>query len=385
MTSHRNRDIAAGGRRLSADSKRYGQTLIAEGVVEDNSVSILELNNDCDNTIEATMQETETSATDHEDKMQAVKDLLRSCLQDAFQETSNDCNNRCKDFDGIEEHGYEIIGSAEPEGHQVIRYSAEKWRKESLDCVEDGFWSLFKLTNELERDSTKSATAAQAQTWGIIDEFFQWTETDKSSTLKFRKWQDRALGPGSKVLASSVMQMINDECNKPEATSCWEADLYTSLHCDFLRLFEQRLIRLRNEAILAEKNELDSTAPASTEAGSPLPSGLSIPRPSTLELNSKDSRVLGIARAKLVAAALEEVSYVRPALRSRGDVPKLAGEHPDFMMFEVLLRNKYVLEGLGPLIENGEFTKLAIEIAAAKASRSFFTMQTAYKNFKKYL
>ena len=316
-------------------------------------------------------------SNNHEAKMQAVEGLMRSCLQDAFQETSNDCNNRCKDFDGIEEHGYEIIGWAEPEGDQVIRYSAEKWRKESLDCVEDGFWSLFELTNELERDSIKSAAAAKAQTWGSIDEFFQWTATDKSNTGKFRKWQDRALGRGNNVSRSSVMQMVNDECNKP--------DLYISLHCDFLRLFEQRLIRLRNEAILTEKNELDSTVPASTEAGLPLPSGLSIPRPSTLELNSKDSRALGIARAKLVAAALEEVSYVRPALRSRGDVPKLAGEHSDFMMFEVLLRNKYVLEKLGPLIENGEFTKLAIEIAAAKASRSFFTMQTAYKNFKKYL
>src|ERR1035441_5526107 len=199
MTSHRNRDIAAGGRRLSADSKRYGQTLIAEGVVEDNSVSILEFNNDCENTIEATMQETETSATDHEAKMQAVKDLLRSCLQDAFQETSNDCNNRCKDFDGIEEHGYEIIGWAEPEGDQVIRYSAEKWRKESLDCVEDGFWSLFELTSELERDSAKSAAAAKDQTRDIIDEFFQWTATDKRNTGKFREWQDRALGRGNNV------------------------------------------------------------------------------------------------------------------------------------------------------------------------------------------
>jgi hypothetical protein len=320
---------------------------------------------------------------DHEDKMQAVKDLLRSCLKDAFQETSNDCNNRRRDFyDG--KSGYSIPGSAIEEGHEVIKSAVEKWRKGSLECITNGFWSLFKLTNELERDSPKSAAAAEDQTWDIIDEFFQWTGTDKSSTRKFRKWQDRALGKGSKVLPSSVMQMINDECNKPEAKSFWAADLYTSLHCDFLRLFEQRLIRLRNEAILAEKNESASAVPASTNNALPAPSRLSAPLPSKQELESKDSMVLGIARAKLVARIIEEVNYVHLALNSRDDVEELAAENQDFTMFKVL-RNRYVLNKLAPLIANGPLKDLAIAIAAQEARLSLWTMQKAYKDFKKYL
>ena len=183
----------------------------------------------------------------HDAKIQAATEVLRSNLQGCFEETSTDCNNRCKAFDGfdVDDNGFtgiDFSGWGEPEGHQVIRSSAEKWRKESLECITNGFWSLFKLTNELERDSMKSADAVEAQTWGIIYEFFQWTAKDKSNTEKFRKWQDRALGPGNNP-PSSVMQMINDECNKP--------DLYISLHCDFRRLLEQRLDKLRDEAIAA--------------------------------------------------------------------------------------------------------------------------------------
>jgi hypothetical protein len=293
---------------------------------------------------------------DSDYRVRNVKNALREQLENLFEDTSRDCSVNISRLDDGD-YRTEL---------RFITDTSEKWRKESLRWITWGFRKLYAVV---------SLGDAENGVWEVVDEVFRW-KADKTSPVKFKFWQ--SLATRSSPLGAGGLSIVSPKYSHL-------GDMADQLNAIFRADFEKRLIRLRNEAILAEKNELDSTVPASTEAASPLPRGLSAPRPSTLELNSKDSRVLGIARAKLVAAALEEVSYVRPALRSRGDVPKLAGEHSDFMMFEVLLRNKYVLEKLGPLIENAEFTKLAIEIAAAKAGRSFSTMQTAYKHFKDYL
>jgi hypothetical protein len=317
-------------------------------------------------------------SNDHEAKIQAA--ILRSNLQDCFEETSNDCNNKCKDFDYIEDDGTGFLGwpqsgSGEPEGHQVIRSSAEKWRKESWDCVEDGFWSLFKLTNELERDSDKSAAAAEAQTWGIIDEFFQWTATDKSNTGKFREWQDRALGRVNNVSPSSVMQMINDECNKPEATSFLEANLYTSLRRDFLRLFERRLEKLRYMASQsAPVNPSGTNSAPQPDVGEP---GAEDP-----DLRSRDKKKRGIARARFVARVKKELDNIRPDLFSAKDIDKLAEKHSDYVVFKICANRGDLREALADLQIHKQYLWLAIRIAAAKLSKSEARISDEWQDYK---
>ncbi len=177
--------------------------------------------------------------------MQDAKDLLRDGLQDCFEKTSADCSNECRDYSSKpfgDDYDVLIPGSYSDDGYRVIRSAIEKWRKGSLECINDGFWSLFKLANELERDSAKSAATAKDQTRDVIDEVFQWTKTNKSSRVKFKEWQKLAVG--RRLPLGEVMQM-RGKCNQPKK------DLHIPLHCDFLRLFEQRLAKLRYEATLA--------------------------------------------------------------------------------------------------------------------------------------
>ncbi len=180
-------------------------------------------------------------SNNHKDRVQNAKDRLRDDLQDCFEETSGDCSDGCRDYNGkpFLDHDIVVPGSYSDDGHRIIRFAVREWRQRSWECIKDGFWSLRELANELERDPAKSAATAKDQTWDVIDEFFQWTKTDRKNPLKFKEWQRVAVG--HRLPLGEVMQM-RGKCNQPKE------DLHIPLHCDFLALVERRLKKLEYTA-----------------------------------------------------------------------------------------------------------------------------------------
>lgn len=297
-------------------------------------------------------------------RVTAAKELLRTRLEDVSAETSAACHDRLADLQ------YRAV--ANPAADPIIRAAIGDWREKSLASITEGFESLIPLTRELQQDAgNASAEMAKILCWEAIDQAFCWTSEDRNNLIRFKEWQSRAL-------SSSYVNVPGLVTPLP-GCSLQDASLVRLLNCDFRARFERLLNQLRNRALL-NTPVAQSTAVYDPEA----------PGPWTRDpnLDCRDAKTLGIARAGLVKRVRCELDYFKPMIEGRKDkeIEELASQYPKRLIFArrggklQLLGNTW-----GDLLKRSAYATLSFAIAAFEAGIAPSTMETTWKDYKKFL
>jgi hypothetical protein len=304
-------------------------------------------------------------------RVAAAKRWLQRRLEEAFSNTSFYCRSKFAEFQ------YPPVTTGE--GDPVVRHAVREFRERSLECIPEGFNRLLEAIRTLQQDAGDDlADIAKNLTWEAIDKTFNWTAGDRSNSSRFEDWTTQAEA-NFEVMGGVVM--VSPECNNMP-----NASLADQLNCDFRTQFERLLNQLRDEAFLdtgTAKPTNTTPAAAAYDPGAPKPYS------DDPDLKDEDPRKRGIARARLVQHVREELDYFRPIFTDigRSDLEQMALQHNDQIIFQERRRGKLLLcwDNCYDLLKKMAFKKLAAEIGAAKACVAPSTMETAWKDYHKFL
>ncbi len=209
----------------------------------------------------------------HHPDMEVAKTVLRSQLQEAFEQSVPNCA-----FGEVEAFRWKVEGLRQYSGQPFITDAIEAWKRESLSRVKEGYELLLKTILKLQQHSYKDALEIAGELTGeVINEVFGWNKidevsgqnkADRSDARRFEEWFRRVDDEGFIYLVPG----LSKECEKLKS-------LADQLSCEFKRRFENwlKVLRSQHEAFPA-------TPAVSTEDTESAPTGREdqpFPDPST--------------------------------------------------------------------------------------------------------
>lgn len=307
-----------------------------------------------------------TSATDPRTK--AAMDLLRDGLEEAFLQTSESCAFKLRgvDLELSDQVPDEETYDSDLDAALILQQSIQRWRDLSQERIDAGFKSLFAVARESKEPGVPPADIATKLTRTAVEQAFQWDRRGRTS--RFIEWLKRC-GVGD------IAYMANEIWPPLGETRLNEA-LEIRLTRDFQAAFERLLTRLRNEALLSDKDAPPTPGPE--RPGDKKPTPYADPP----DLQSQDTARRGKARAWVVERAIEELNYLRPLLE-RGQTPEeLSAQYPDFLIFQEKRLRKFLITE--PLAKQA-YKKAALEVAAARIGLAGGTVENEWKRYRHHL
>lgn len=297
------------------------------------------------------------------DRIQAAQGLLRTHLEDLIERASD-------------EYSHDIWRRVNPVAEaDLTRQMIQEWRDKSLERVGDSFERFFHAAVESPGVGERVRQASELS-WQVINAVFGWELGDYTNCRVFAKclFDDPTM--------TGELSLPRNPAGVP-----WEC-IAEAINYDFWTRFDRLLKQLAND-------KLSATPPPAEVAAQPASSGTPVGaaplnnRSSTPDedpdLSSKDKKIRGTARAKVVAKVKAELDTLRPLYFSDKDFEDLAERYHDFTTFEACAKQEQLREPLAALQLHRQYWWLAIKIAAVKLGKKEATIEDNWGRYGKFV
>ena len=248
----------------------------------------------------------------------------------------------------------------------------QEWREKSMERVRDSFERFFHAAVD-SPDIVERVRQASEMSWQMINGVFGWESGDHSNC---------------RVIAKCLFDdpTMTGELSLPvnPAGVPWEC-IAEAINYDFWTRFDRLLKQLANDKISATPLPAAQRALSGKSVGAaPMNDGSSA-RDEDPDLHSKDKKIRGIARARVVAKVKAELDTLRPLYFSDNDFGDLAVRYRDFTTFEACAKQEQLREPLSALQLHRQYWWLAIKIAAVKLGKREATIEDNWSRYGKFL
>ena len=305
----------------------------------------------------------------------ALVHLLRLSLEECLRKTAADCATKMIEYENSEP----LIDTTTGQVYQLhagdpfIAAAIATLREESLQVVNTGFQRLLNAAVSQGYSGDQLASRTADQTWSAVDEAYGWQE-GRQRASQFRQWFRKARALDDRNAPREVdVPLMFDVCANPD----YPIDV--RLNCDFRHMFQARISALSLGAALDGQSSSNSTREQT------VPSITTRPWYDNATLRSRDPRISGPARGKLVEDILREIQQYAAVLNKLSSQHRnLCAEYSDSIVMDVYNRatapRRYDFDNC---IDNKRYSLLACELAADVARLSAATMKKAFQDYRK--